>query len=140
MFTRFWVIFLALIQWGTLALADTQTPEEVSVQNTPKVEAAVDVDEFFKYMNEPRISLEYNRGEYLIYDCKKQSFICVNKESFEACGENRVLAKEEKKHNLACAPLLSFKTQKACFEKQITNIERARIKTYCYGEIKKLKL
>lgn len=103
-------------------------------------DANVNIDEFFRYTNEPRISLEYNRGEHLIYDCKKQSFICVNKESYELCSENRVKAKEEEKRNLACAPLLVLKDQKECFSFQITNIERARVKTYCYGDVKKLKL
>lgn len=141
MFQRFWPIFILCLFMG-VHFSYGQQEQESEGQQTSQVneEPHVNIDDFFRYANEPRISLEYNRGEHLIYDCKKQSFICVNKQSYERCSENRVKAREEKKRNLLCAPLLVLKDQKECFAFQITNIERARIKTYCYGEIKKFNL
>ncbi|MDD0852284.1 hypothetical protein HBN50_04205 [Halobacteriovorax sp. GB3] len=105
-----------------------------------KYETKEQIDAFFRFENEPKISSEYRRGQFLIYDCKKKSFICVDKDSFELCKSKRLEMRELKSRHLSCAPLKDFKDQKVCFDNQLDNIYRARIKTYCYTRKKRLNL
>ena len=80
---------------------------------------------------EPKISQEFSRGAFLIYDCKKRSFACVNEPSYNLCKTRRQKGYRDKKLVLPCAPLKEFLSQQKCFEKQYNLIHRQSEKSYC---------
>lgn len=80
---------------------------------------------------EPRISDKWFRGNYLIYDCEKGNFICVNLFSFNQCQSQREEDKKQKQTHLRCAPFKKFPTQKKCFAEQYRQIENQKPKVFC---------
>jgi len=73
----------------------------------------------------------YYAGEYLIYDCKKRHFACVNKNGFEYCQLARKKTKREKHSIYACAHLKSFQTLTNCLEKQYELMHSLPSKLFC---------
>jgi hypothetical protein len=82
-------------------------------------------------LEEPRLSNKWFRGNYLIYDCDKGFFACVNNTSFEKCKYQRMKRKERREVGLACAPLKRFDTQKACFKVQYEKMHNQVPKLFC---------
>jgi hypothetical protein len=83
---------------------------------------------------EPRLSDKYYRGRYLIYDCEKRFFACVNLPSFYNCRELRQKEKDLKEVLLSCAPLKQFKSQKDCFDVNYSLIHRVTNKSFCINQ------
>ncbi len=84
------------------------------------------------------ISDIYRTGEYLIYDCKKRHFACVNKESFVRCKEKRQESFRLRYSHHPCVPLKNFKEQDLCFKKQLELIEQIPDKKFCINTDRKL--
>lgn len=80
---------------------------------------------------EPRISNKWFRGNYLIYDCARRNFVCVNAQSFGRCEKEREEDKKKMVPSLRCAPFKMFKSQKECFKEQYRQIENQKPKVYC---------
>ncbi|MBT7608119.1 MAG: hypothetical protein HN576_00080 [Bacteriovoracaceae bacterium] len=77
------------------------------------------------------ISGTYRNGEYLIYDCKKRHFACVNNDSYANCEKRRKESFELKYSFLPCVPLKKFKEQRLCFKKQVELIGQVPDKKFC---------
>lgn len=88
-------------------------------------------DELQQQKEEPRISNKWYRGNYLIYDCAKGSFICVNSVSFEYCENQRKEDIDNRYPTLRCAPLKRFESQKKCFDVQYKSIHNQLPKAFC---------
>lgn len=94
---------------------------------------------FFQYssaeIREPhksvQISIGYFSGEYLIYDCKKGSFACVDEESNEDCEAARAHSIKISELNLPCAPLKKFPHFEDCEAAQYQQIESPKKKHFC---------
>jgi hypothetical protein len=84
------------------------------------------------------ISNTYRNGEYLIYDCKKRHFACVNNESFAYCKNKRKESFELRQSHHPCAPLKKFKEQELCFKKQVELIGQVPNKKFCINVNRKL--
>lgn len=84
---------------------------------------------------EPRISSKYYRGRYLIYDCQKRHYVCVNLPSFYECQELRQKEIDEKSVLFSCAPLKQFKRQKNCFDTHYSLIHRVTNKSFCVNQV-----
>lgn len=82
-------------------------------------------------IEEPRISNKWFRGNYLIYDCDKAHYACVNSDSFEKCEYIRTSRKERRQPSLGCAPLKRFDTQGKCFEMQYAKVHNQVPKLFC---------
>ncbi len=89
------------------------------------------LSEMERRRKEPKISQEFSRGRFLIYDCKQRSFVCVNEPSYLLCREKRNLGYRAKRLALPCAPLKEFKEQVECFNKQYSLIHSQSEKSYC---------
>jgi hypothetical protein len=83
--------------------------------------------------SEPKISLIYNRGEHLIYDCSGRFFACVNDVSFDLCQTNRETALAKRVSYLPCAPLRRYPEQADCFAQQYQQIDEPKHKAFCYN-------
>ena len=79
---------------------------------------------------DPFVSDLYMKGEYLVYDCKDQHWVCTGRPEFDRCGNWRKQAMALKETNLRCAPFLKLESQSKCHELQIKMAERAS-KRFC---------
>lgn len=98
----------------------------------------VDAKDFYSKNNliketqdEPAISREYFLGEYLIYDCEKGSFLCVNDSGFQLCKGRRESDRYLKKISYRCAPLKKYQNQKECIDAQLQFINNPKQKSFC---------
>ena len=87
--------------------------------------------EMQKNIEEPRLSNKWFRGNYLIYDCDKGFYACVNRPSFIKCTDQRTIRIEERRPALGCAPLKRFDSQKECFKVQYEKVHNQVPKLFC---------
>lgn len=80
-----------------------------------------------------QISEIYTSGEYLIFDCKKRFYVCVDALNFEQCGEDRQFAIKQGYLNLPCAPLKKFDHHQYCVHAQYEKIYGAFNKEFCFA-------
>ncbi len=110
--------------------------EEIKNGETKNDEAPITndtegMDRIEREKYEPRISNKWFRGSYLIYDCQRGNFVCVNYQGFVRCGEERDEDKKKSRPALRCAAFKKFKTQEACFKEQYRQIENQKPKVFC---------
>ena len=79
-----------------------------------------------------QISIGYFSGEYLIYDCKKGHFACVDVDSFEDCQESRAHFIKISEPTLPCAPLKKFPHFDDCEKAQYKEIESPKKREFCF--------
>jgi len=101
-----------------------------------KLSAATKLDqetlsEMERIRKEPRISSDFSRGEYLIYDCRNRNYACVNEPSFQKCRKFRDDGYKNKKMLLPCAPLKEMGSQEECFKKHYELIHNQLPKAFC---------
>lgn len=138
-FTFIFLVFLS----GSFSVAQN-TPQEApkKTKTTPQMETNKDSDKMTeeeegsrdqlqKQKEEPRISNKWYRGNYLIYDCSKGNYVCVNDISFLNCGDQRQADIDARVTNLKCAPLKRFGSQEDCFKAQYSKIHNQMPKLFC---------
>jgi hypothetical protein len=81
-----------------------------------------------------KISGNYQEGRFLIYDCKIKAFICISKQQYIRCEEERKYEINESKLYLGCAPLKEFSKTEECIVNQLAKIEDLNNKKFCYGK------
>jgi len=79
-----------------------------------------------------QISIGYFSGEYLIYDCIKGNFACVDADSFEDCQEARAFSIKISQSILPCAPLKKYPHFDDCEKAQYKEIESPKKKEFCF--------
>ena len=79
-----------------------------------------------------RIDWKYFAGKYLIYDCERKHYACVNLEGNANCLQERKFAIEKKTNMYPCAPLASFADKKKCAEKNYDVVDINAPKRFCY--------
>lgn len=75
---------------------------------------------------------KYAAGEYLIYDCERSHYACVNKDGQDNCREERNFAREKKLDRYPCAPLKKFQSKKLCVEENYRVQDLGAKKRFCY--------
>jgi hypothetical protein len=89
------------------------------------------ITEMERIRKEPRISTDFSRGEYLIYDCRNRNYACVNVTSFAYCRKLRDDGYKQKKMMLPCAPLKEFESQDECFKEHYKLMHKIAAKPFC---------
>lgn len=79
-----------------------------------------------------QIDLKYNAGEYLIYDCLKKHYACVDKDSNKNCLDERQEALVLKGPLLPCSPLKKFDDKVACVKGHYKAVDSMALKRFCY--------
>jgi len=87
--------------------------------------------------NSVQISHILKSGRYLIYDCKKKFFACVDEFSYEACEEDRKGAIAKREDFLPCAPLKRFPHYDVCADVQEEKIRQPIKKRFCWYQLEK---
>lgn len=88
--------------------------------------------ELFTKNSEYNVDWKYLAGEYLIYDCERQHYVCVNVTGNENCEEERKYAIEKKLEIYPCAPLQKFADKKSCVLKDYEVVDRMAARRFCY--------
>jgi hypothetical protein len=81
-----------------------------------------------------RLSKDYTLGQYLIYDCKRKFFACVNLASYDYCEKERqsLFKLGLKKGTFTpCAPFKRFDSILDCQKEQVIQIEKTRTYPFC---------
>jgi hypothetical protein len=87
------------------------------------------------------ISDKYFAGAFLIYDCDEKHWVCVLKEDFTKCSENREKSIGKREKHLPCAPIGEFPTKRSCFQRQLYLTGQAHGSRFCLlDELKKEEL
>ena len=79
-----------------------------------------------------QISVGYFSGQYLIYDCKKGFFACVDEDGFEDCRGSREFSIKILEAILPCAPLRKYPHYDDCWAAQKEEIESPKKKEFCF--------
>ena len=79
-----------------------------------------------------RISRNLKSGEYLIYNCKRKFFACVDQFSFDICRRDRESAIKERKGFLICAPIKKFDHYDNCTKAYYELIRQPIEKKFCW--------
>ena len=92
-------------------------------------------------LSQDAISDKYIAGAFLIYDCKEKHWVCVLKDDFSECRENRDKSIAGRKKHLPCAPIGEFPTKRSCFQRQLYLSGHAHGNRFCLlDELKKEEL
>lgn len=78
------------------------------------------------------IDWHYHAGAYLIYDCEREHYACVDLDANDNCREERNFAKEKKLPMLPCAPLKKFENKILCVEENYKVVDLGAKKRFCY--------
>lgn len=78
-----------------------------------------------------QISQGYFSGKYLIYDCGRKNFACVDEFGFLDCLTAREHSIKILDLNLPCAPLKKFDQFDECETAQYQEIESPKHKPFC---------
>lgn len=85
-----------------------------------------------------QISKKYYDGPYLIYNCTKGHWTCVDLDGYKACQKERDQAKTDYKRNLTCAAFKEFPSKKECEVYQQSKVNNPDGKKFClHSMIKK---
>lgn len=75
---------------------------------------------------------KYKGGPYLIYDCERKHYACVDVDGHELCKTARQKSIDEKAKEYACAPLKMFDEKTKCVLKNYEVMERNAWKRFCF--------
>jgi hypothetical protein len=81
-----------------------------------------------------KIDTRYFAGKYLIYDCERKHYACVDLAGHSKCKEMRQSSIENKSKLYPCAPLSAFDDKKSCVEKSYNLVELNTAKRFCYPQ------
>ena len=70
-------------------------------------------------------------GPALLYDCRRQSFLCVVKSQWEECKKRRKEAIELGSKSLPCVPIEEFLDSSQCFRRQQTAVNQGIPQAAC---------
>lgn len=82
-------------------------------------------------LSDPYLSVLYQRGSYMIYNCIDGHWVCSGKAEYEACRETRNIALKENQTKLPCAPIRKFTSEKACNQHQSSLVDAATRNRFC---------
>lgn len=80
------------------------------------------------------ISDKYIAGEYLIYDCENEHWVCVREVFSSECRDMREEDKLLGKVRARCAPIEQMPTKRSCFQRQLYLISQNYGNRFCLLE------
>ena len=75
---------------------------------------------------------KYSAGDYLIFDCERGHYACVNEEGNTNCVEERNFVLEKKAKFYPCAPLGKFASKRSCIENSYKIVDINAPRRFCY--------
>jgi hypothetical protein len=84
-------------------------------------------------LTDPLLSLKYQRGNYLVYDCMAKHWVCTGKSEYDLCLEQRVVGLLDKNNRMPCGAFSYFDSEKKCQKYQMKLIDRGEGTRFCYN-------
>lgn len=84
------------------------------------------------YLEEYPLDDRYKAGKFLIYDCQRKHYACVNQDGNNSCIERREESKAKNAGEYDCAPLKTFPDKKNCLLKNYEVVEMNAWKRFCF--------
>jgi hypothetical protein len=84
-------------------------------------------------LTDPILSLKYQRGKYLVYDCLEKHWVCTGKSEFDLCLEQREVGLLDKNSRMPCGAFDFFKTELNCQKHQTLLTNRGEGTRFCYN-------
>jgi hypothetical protein len=84
-------------------------------------------------LTDPLLSLKYQRGKYLVYDCIDRHWVCTGKAEFDLCLEQRDVGLLDKNSRMPCGAFDYFENEKKCQKHQKKLINRGDGTRFCYN-------
>ena len=74
-------------------------------------------------LKDPYLSVLYQRGKFLIYNCLDQHWVCAGEGEFAACLLEREESIADNQRALPCAPVQEFSSEQACnkYQRDLTD-------------------
>ena len=74
-------------------------------------------------LDDPMLSLKYQRGKYLVYDCSAKHWVCTSFIEHKVCKDEREIAKLDKNLLLPCGAFNVFVSEKECnlYQQKLTS-------------------
>ena len=69
-------------------------------------------------LSDPDLSIKYQRGRFLMYDCEDKHWVCTQKLEFDRCSEKRKYVDFIKGQLYPCAPVKPFASEAECVKRQ----------------------
>jgi hypothetical protein len=89
-------------------------------------------------LEDPDLSLRYQRGSYLLYDCIEKHWVCTGSPEYNYCKKSREEAILDRSPKLPCAHVKLFKNEKSCNRTQQIITSRGDYARFClHPEYKK---
>ena len=82
-------------------------------------------------LSDPYLSVLFQRGEYLVYNCIDQHWVCTGEAEYLSCIETRNESLKDKDTNLPCAPIRVFQSEKDCVAHQASLVSSATENRFC---------
>lgn len=79
-----------------------------------------------------QINWKYRAGRYLLFDCERKHYACVDEDGNDKCSEEREFALSKKAPSYPCAPLQKFKDKATCLKKNYAIVDLNAIRRFCY--------
>ena len=115
---RFSLLILSLVYFFCLS-ANAQTEKRIDNSLETK-------------LSNFKIDRDNRAGEYLIFDCKKKAYTCVDENSYENCKMLREDSKLKRSRKLTCAPLRKFADREKCLIENYKAIEAVNFERFCF--------
>ena len=82
-------------------------------------------------LSDPYLSVLYQRGRHLLYNCIDKHWVCTGKAEFDSCIETRNESLKDNDTNLPCAPVRIFISEDECVAHQASIINAATENRFC---------
>ncbi len=90
--------------------------------------------------SDPALDAYYLRGEYLVYDCNTDHWVCTKKLEYNRCKTQRKEALLDLERRLPCAFFNEFKTNELCAKEQQRLTNEARGNRFCFHPDEQMKM
>ena len=98
--------------------------------DSDQIEEAEDIT-----LRDPNLSLKYQKGAFLLYDCVDKHWVCTAKPEFLSCKESRDIAIKDQSSTRPCVPIREFSSDQACQNHQRTLVDSAMRTRFCNGTV-----
>lgn len=102
-------------------------PERAAVAGP--ADGALATDEFDA--NNDFISVKYNAGPALVYDCLDRHWVCTGATEHQACQEKKAANIDIGRHELDCVPAKVFETKRDCYVLARQLVVRGNVPSAC---------
>lgn len=106
-----------------------------SIGNGQEVDANQDI-----LLQDPNLSLKYQRGPYLVYDCFSKHWVCTAEPEWNQCKQSREYAIDERDRVMPCSTVKKFGDDQACIKYQRILVNESMQNRFClHPEIREVE-